>query len=74
MTVVVPPSKASDEKNGDVTMNGTGEEKEEEVPVDPKVKAANGKMRMCTAYSLVANARCRHQEQPGSAGTSRHAI
>ncbi|KAK5942555.1 26S proteasome non-ATPase regulatory subunit [Knufia obscura] len=38
MTVVVPPPKT--DQNGDVTMNGATERKEEEVPVDPKVKAA----------------------------------
>jgi len=42
MTVVVPPSKSVDnDHNGDVTMNGTSGEKEQEV-VDPKVKAFNG--------------------------------
>lgn len=40
MTVVVPPPKT--DQNGDVTMNGATERKEEEVPVDPKVKAATG--------------------------------
>lgn len=44
MTVVVPPTKPSEaDPNGDVTMNGTTEEKEEEKPVDPKVQAATGK-------------------------------
>lgn len=44
MTVVVPPAKSTDaDANGDVAMNGTTEEKEEEKPVDPKVQAANGK-------------------------------
>jgi len=43
MTVVVPPSKTNDaDQNGDVTMNGTAEEKEEEAPVDPKMKAVDG--------------------------------
>jgi len=40
MTVVVPPPKP--DQNGDVTMNGATDEKEGEVPVDPKVQAANG--------------------------------
>jgi len=43
MTVVVPPSKTNDaDQKGDVTMNGTTEEKKEEAPLDPKVKAMNG--------------------------------
>lgn len=45
MTVVVPPIKSTDaDPTGDVAMNGTSEEKEEEKPIDPKVQAATGKL------------------------------
>lgn len=40
MTVVVPPVKT--DQNGDIPTNGAAEEKEEDVPVDPKVKATTG--------------------------------
>lgn len=42
MTVVVPPTKAQGEKDADIAMNGTEENKSEEAPVDPKVKVAAG--------------------------------
>lgn len=43
MTVVVPPFKTNDaDQNGDMTMNGTADEKQEEAPIDPKVKAVDG--------------------------------
>lgn len=51
MTVVVPPAKSNDaDKNADVTMNGTMEGKQEEVPVDPKVQAASGDLSLSLSH------------------------
>jgi len=73
MTVVVPPSKTNDaDQNGDVTMNGMADEKEE-APIDPKVKAVNGKASV-SAQRNDGLTVSRYQEQPGTLGTSSQPI
>ena len=60
ITVVVPPSKGarlsgdqSQDKEGDVNMDGVNEEstKQAEVEVDPKVKAMQGEYKRRKTYS-----------------------
>lgn len=51
MTIVVPSAKADEqpEKSADVAMNGVAEgTSEAEVIIDPKIKAANGKLVSCS--------------------------
>lgn len=59
MTVVVPSAKADEqpEKSADVAMNGVAEgTSEAEVIIDPKIKAANGKLVSCSRRSSRTNA------------------